>query len=259
MRADRQRRQLQPGRPPLGARLQCRHDRGLQRQPHHLAEERRRLVDGEAEVHRPDLHQLTAGAPAGERERRIGPGGHGQGHLRGQVLHQERHRVVHLGRVDDVVVVEGQDRGAGEDVEIVDQAAQHGLCRRGAAALHQRERLRPRSGLGRPDRGHEVRQEAPEVGVAGIERQPRDPALLRPGLRQPLHQGGGLAEPGRRRDEDQARPSSVGAEQLREARARHQPATRRGQVQLGAQHGHPRSVGPTARRPPRRRLSRPSR
>ena len=36
----RQRGQLQPGRPPLGARLERGHERGLQLQPHHLVEER---------------------------------------------------------------------------------------------------------------------------------------------------------------------------------------------------------------------------
>jgi hypothetical protein len=44
-------------------------------------------------------------------------------------------------RIDDVVVVESQHGRPGELVEIVDQADQHGLRRKGPVALEQRQRL----------------------------------------------------------------------------------------------------------------------
>ena len=137
----RQRGQLQPGRPPLGARLERGHERGVQLQPHHLVEEHLRLVGGEPEVRGPHLHELATRAQTGQRERRVGPGGHRQRDLRRQVVQQEGHRLVDGGPVDDVVVVERHHRGAGEHVEIVDQADQDGVGRRG--------RRRPRAGRAR--------------------------------------------------------------------------------------------------------------
>ena len=65
----RQAGQLQPGRPPLGARLERGHECGLQPEPHHLVEEHLRLVGGEPEVRGPHLRRArrahadaTAGA-----------------------------------------------------------------------------------------------------------------------------------------------------------------------------------------------------
>ena len=250
----RQRGQLQPGRPPLGARLERGHERGLQPQPHHLVEEHLRLVGGEPEVRGPHLHELATRTQTGQRQRRVGPRGHRQRDLRRQVVQEEGHRLVDGGPVDDVVVVERHHRRTGEDVEIVDQADQDGLGRRGGAGLQQGERVDPDLGFGGLDRRHEVGQEQSEVGVARVERQPRHPALRRLGRRQPLRQQRGLAEPGRCRDQDQPRPSPPSrAQPVGEAGALHQPATRRGQVQLGAQHRHPASVGAAARTPTRPR------
>ncbi len=61
MGAGRQRSQLQSGRPPLGARLERGHKRGLQPQPHHLVEEHLRFVGGEPEVRGAHLHELATG------------------------------------------------------------------------------------------------------------------------------------------------------------------------------------------------------
>ena len=242
----RQRGQLQPGRPPLGARLERGHERWLQLQPHHLVEERLRFVGGEPEVRGPHLHELATRTQTGQRQRRIGPSGHRQRDLRRQVVQQEGHRLMDGGRVDDVVVVERHHRGTGEDVEIVDQADQDGLGWRGSAGLQQGERVDTHLGFGDLNRGHEVGQKQSEVGVAWVERQPRHPALRPLGrLRQPLRQKRGLAEPSRCRDQHQPRPfASAHPQLIGDAGARHQPATRRGQVQLGAQHRHPVSVGP---------------
>ena len=150
------------------------------------------------------------------------------------------------GRVDDVVVIQRHHRRTGEEVEIVDQADQDILGRRGSAGLQQAESLNAHLRIGDLGRGHEVGQKGSELGVAGVERQPRHPALRRAGrLRQPLRQKRGLAEPGRRRDQHQSRPLASGHQQLiGDAGTRHQSATRRGQVKLRAQHGHRVSVDP---------------
>ena len=236
--------QLKPGRPPLDARLERRHECGLQLQPHHVVEERLRLVGGEPEVRRPHLHELATRPQAGQGERRVGPGGHRQRDLWGQVVQEEGHRLVDGGAVDDVVVVERHHRRAGKGVEIVDQADQDVVGRRRAAGLQQRERVHARLGFGGPDRGHEVSQEQPEVGIARVEGQPGHPVRRRLGRRQPLREQGGLPEARRCRDQDQPRPfASVRAQSVGEPGTLHQPATRRRQVQLGAQHRHAVRVG----------------
>ncbi len=235
----RQRGQLQPGRPPLGARLERGHECGIELQLHHLVEERLRFVGGEPEVGGPHLHELATRTQTGQRERRVRPSGHRQRDLRRQVVQEEGHRLVDGGPVDDVVVVERHHRGTGEHVEIVDQADQDGVGRRGGAGLQQGERVDPSFGFDGLDRRHEVGQEQPEVGVARVERQPGHPALRALGRRQPLRQQRGLAEPGRCCDQDQSRPfASVRAQSIGEAGPLHQPATRPGRAQLGAQHRH---------------------
>ena len=64
---------------------------------------------GEAQVGGPDLEELAPSPQPGERPRRIGSAGDDEVELRGQVLDQEQHRLVHVERLDDVVVVEHQD------------------------------------------------------------------------------------------------------------------------------------------------------
>ena len=236
----RQRRQLQPGRPPLGARLERGHECRIEPQLHHVVEKLLRFVGGEPEVGGPHLHELATRPQTGQRQRRVRPGRHRQRDLRRQVVQQEGHRLVDGGRVDQVVVVERHHRGPDEHVEIVDQADQDGVRRCGGAGLQQRERVGPGFGFDGLDRRHEVGQEQPEVRVAWVERQPRHPAL---GGRQPLRQQRGLAEPGRCRDQDQPRRfATVRAQSIGQACPLHQPATRPGRVQLGAQDRHRRGV-----------------
>jgi hypothetical protein len=77
----------------------------------------------------------------------------------------------------------------------------------------------------------------------------------RVGPRQPLRQKCGLAEPSRCRDQDQPRSfACTRAQLIGDAGALHQPTTRRGQVQLGAQNRHSVSVGPLFARQTSERL-----
>jgi hypothetical protein len=245
MRASRQRGQLQPGHPSLGACLERGHRRGVQLQSHHVVEEALRLVGREPEVRGPHLYQLATGAKPGQRERRVGPSGHGQRDLGRQVVHEEGHCLVDGSRVDDVVVVQRHHHRTGEDVEIVDEADQGRFHRQVSVGLQLGEGVDTSLGFGGLYSGDEVGEEAPGVGVSRVERQPRHSALRHRGRRQPLGQEGGLAEPRRCRDQDQARSSpAVHAQPFGEAEALHHSTTGHWPVQFGAQHGHPVSVGP---------------
>ena len=96
------------------------------------------------------------------------------------MIEEEAHRLVHRRVVDHVVVVERDHQRTGVDVEVVDQAGQHLLRREPAIGVHERQGLG--SGLRQRglDRGHEVGEELPQVGVRGVEGQPRHaPRLAR--------------------------------------------------------------------------------
>lgn len=201
----RQRGQLQPGRPALGARFERGHERGVELQLHHVVEERLRFAGGEPQVGGAHLHELATRAQARQRQRRVGPRRHRERDVRRQVVEEEGHRLVDRGGVDDVVVVERHDGRTGDDVEIVDQADQHGVSRSGGAGLEQGERVDPGFGFDGLDRRREVSQEHPEVGVARVEGQPGHLLPRALSRRQPLRQESRLAEPGRCRDQDQPR------------------------------------------------------
>jgi hypothetical protein len=96
-----------------------------------------------------------------------------------------------------------------QDVEIIDQADQDGVgWRVGAAGLQQGERVDTSPRFDGLNGGHKMRQEPSKVGVGLVESQPRHSVLRRLGRRKPLLQERGLAEPGRRCDEDQPWPSA---------------------------------------------------
>ena len=104
----RQRRQLEGGDPPLGAPLQRGHVRCGELQAHHPVEVRHGLLGREAQVGGAELDQLASGSQPGQRQRRVGSAGNDQVQPRRHMVEQERHPLLHLGRIDDVVVVEHQ-------------------------------------------------------------------------------------------------------------------------------------------------------
>ena len=135
---------------------------------------------GEAQVGGAHLEQLAAGPQPRQRKRRIGAGGDRDGDLRRQVVEQEgRPPRGPRRRVDDVVVVERQHGRPGQRVEVVDEAGQHVLRAGGPVALEQRRRVGAQARVGQPDGRDEVAEEPPQVGVAGVEREPGDPGGCR--------------------------------------------------------------------------------
>ena len=109
-------------------------------------------------------------------QRRVGAGGDHQVQLVGAVVEQEGHGLVHLGRRDDVVVVQDEDPlpprvvfpGSGEGVDQRGQGAAVGVSR---AASSRTVRLELESG--RLEGRHQVGQEPRQVVVAVVEGQPR--------------------------------------------------------------------------------------
>ena len=120
--AQRQPGQLQPGRPALGALDQRRHLRLGQAQPHARAQQGGRLLDAEAQVGRPHLDELAAGAQARQRQRRVLAAGDHQVQGRWQVVEQEGDRGVDGRGAHEVVVVQDQQTGGGQGGQVVDQA-----------------------------------------------------------------------------------------------------------------------------------------
>ncbi len=126
------------GRPP-GRRLRA--------EAHHVGEEGAGLVGSEPQVGGTQLDELAARPQPGQRQRRVRPCRDRQAGLRRQVVQEERHHLVHLGRLDDVVVVERQHGPAGLEVELVDHTGQHRLgCVPAQPPAQPPRRTHPRSG-----------------------------------------------------------------------------------------------------------------
>ena len=212
--AQRQRGQLQPGDPALGARRQRRGRPVGERRGQRGAQECRRLVGGEAQVGRADLGQLPPRAQTGQRERRIGPAGDDQVQSGRGVVEQERERGVDRRRRDRVVVVEDQGHVAvlgGDPVQHRDEDRLDRRRRRGAQQPHGR---RADPGAGTLERGGDVPPEARGVVVARVEGDPGDRAVSR----QTGPEQCRLAAPGGGGDEGQF-AAPPGGEPLQQARA----------------------------------------
>ena len=100
-------------------------------------------------------------AQPGQRQRRVGAAGDHQVQLRGQMVQQEGHPVLHVARVDDVVVVEHQHDVVRDGAEVVEQSGEDRFDRR-LGRLQERERAshRPRappSAARRPGRSRTTR------------------------------------------------------------------------------------------------------
>ena len=142
----RERRQLERGDPALGAPLQRGDVPRGEIQPHHLVEVGGGLVGREAQVGGADLDELAPRPQAGQRQRRVGAGGDHQVDLWGQVLQQERHPVLDVGRVDHVVVVEHQHDVARHRAELVEQRGEDRLDRRWLGPCRRDSALAPTPG-----------------------------------------------------------------------------------------------------------------
>ena len=229
---DRQRRQLESGDPAFGAPLQRGDVSRSEIQPHHLVEVGGGLVGREAQIGCADLVELASRPQAGERQRRIGAGDDGEVDLWGQVLHQERHPVIDVVRVDHVVVVEHKHDVVRHRGELVEHRREDGLDRRWLGPPEHGQRMGADPRRHRLQRGDQVGPEGGGFVVSQVEREPRHrPSIGRSGC-QPLRQERRLAEAGRGGDERQLRLGPT-AQALDEPWACDQTTSQLGDVELG--------------------------
>lgn len=174
-----------------------------------------------------------------------------------QALDEEGHGVVDRGRLDQVVVVEGEDERGRVALEVGDQARHDGLGGRAGGGLEEHLRSGPDPRRSPPDRGDEVGEEAGQVVVGGVEGEPGEGVPVRalpPGRveRQPLGEQRGLAEARRRGDEDEPGPVvrvRRTGEVVGQPGPRHEQPPRDRRPELGPEHGHGPSLGPSSHAP----------
>ena len=263
----RQGGELQRGDPSFGADLQCLHLGFGQREVHHAVQVRDGFVDREAEVCGADLEQFTACTEATERPRRVGPGCQHQMDVCRKVFEDERRGLVHLGRIDEVVVIEDDDQLALDASQVVQERCQHTVQRR-CAVRQQCDRILADVRRDDPHGGDDVGPEEARVGVTTVERDPRH-ASLASRRRQPLTEQRRLPESGRRRHERERR-EPMRVELVEETRPPHDAATAAWGVELRLEQrnaNHWRRVYPLpcarrtsarARGPQRRRVRCPA-
>lgn len=170
----RQAGQLQPGRPSLGARLQCGRLLAAEVHPHHLGEEGGCFRGGEPQVGRPDLDEFAAGAQPGERQRGVGAAGHRNGDSGRKVLDEEGDGPMHLRGIGEMEVVQGDDDRLGVLVEFVDQACDDVLGCRHSLGRAQGSGVPQRATSGVVQRRGQVGEEQAGVLVGRLDRQPGD-------------------------------------------------------------------------------------
>ena len=162
------------------------------------------LGRGEPKILGAHLEELTAGAQAGERQRRICSRRDGQSGSWRQALDNRPDESVNSSVVDQVVVIEHNHCAArrrlldalSDPIKDARQCQVGIECRggleRGCLCLRRPE----------PCRGSEIAGKSNDVVVACIERYPRASSSRRA---DPLGEQGALAEAGRRRNEDESR------------------------------------------------------
>ena len=202
----RQRGQVDPGRPALGARDEQVDVGGGEAEPEAAVEELVRLGPREAQVVRAQLEQLAVGAQRAQRQRRVGAGREHELERRGHVVDEPREALARGGAGEPVEVVEHEHELALLGQRVHEPRQHHLEQRRGGDQLG-RDRLRERRARAAERLDH-VRPQHDRVVVAPVERDPRHGPLARLFL-PPRGQQRRLAEPGRARDEAelQAAPS----------------------------------------------------
>ena len=169
--AQRERRQLEGGDPPLRASLECSEVGGREVEAVEVVEVAGHLLTREAQVGRADLDQLPASPQPRERQRRIGPGADDQPKLRRQVVDEERHPGRDLDAISEVVVVEDDRDLTRIHAELVHHAREHGLHRR-LPRLQKRERCGTSTRDGPVEANEDVRPERRGLAVTLIQGHP---------------------------------------------------------------------------------------
>jgi hypothetical protein len=228
----RERRQLEGGDPPFGARLQRGDIARAEIQPHRLVEICGGLVRREAQICRADLGEFAPRPQASQRQRWVGTAGDHHVELLGKVLQQERHPALDVRPVDHVVVVEHQHDVVRPRAELVEQRREDRLDRRWPGRLKKGKRGSSNLWRHRLQRSDHVGPEGRGLVVARVEGEPRSRWSTGRDGGQPLRHHRRLAEAGRRGDERHLRLGPT-AQALDQSRTYHQTASQLGDVKLG--------------------------
>jgi hypothetical protein len=124
-----------------------------------------------------------------------------------KVVEQERHRIVHLARLDEVIVVQDQHHVVVDGSEVVEEGGEHRLDGQGLRILQELECRGSHRRSKAPQPGDDVGPEVRRVVVTSVQGEPgrggRLPALRAAG--QPFGEKSGLAEACRGGDQDELR------------------------------------------------------
>ena len=183
----------------------------------------------EPQLSRAHLGQLTAGPQPRQPQRRIAAAGQYHAYPGRPVLDQERKRLVHLLRVDHVVVVE--DKQGLLPGQIVDQRRDQALERSRRWRAEQRSHPFAGPRTGPVQRGYRVAPEPGRVVVPRVQREPGDRVLAVPG---PVGEQDRLAVSSRGGGQDEP-PRQALIEPRRQPRPWHLAGARPRQVQLGGE------------------------
>ena len=167
-------RELQPGYPAFGACFQGLHYLRRQGESHHLLQERGGFLRCEAQIGSAQLLQLSAGAHACERQRRVCATGLEQVQVGRQMLQQVAYAVVDRLAGYGMVIVEDENERLRPGGYVVQQESEDDRKRRRLRGMQERQRpiacLRPNPA----QRGDGVDPEAYWIVVLLIQRQPGD-------------------------------------------------------------------------------------
>ncbi|MCQ3939406.1 MAG: hypothetical protein DPW18_20535 [Chloroflexi bacterium] len=108
--AHRNRRELQAHHPTFGARFQLFDFRRGEMQPHHAIEKFGGFGSGETQIGGAQFEQLIPRAQLRQREGRVLARRHNQMHLRRQMFDEKRERVVNVGRINEVIIVQNEGK-----------------------------------------------------------------------------------------------------------------------------------------------------
>ena len=191
-----------------------------------------RLLGPETEVSGAELEQLSTGTQAPQREGGVRPRRDHEAEGRRGMVEEERHRLVDLGVLERVVVVENQDERPFVCVELVNQRGQdvlnHGCARR----LEERQCLSSHLGPNGADGLDEMHPEPDGIVVPSVDGEPcKWLSLLLQSL--PRREQRRLSGSGRRREERQL--VAAGRKLLHESGASHELATHCWRLQLRPQ------------------------
>ena len=200
----RQRGQVDPGRPALGARDEQVDVGVVEAELEAAVEERPGLLGGEAQRVGPQLEQLPVRPQRAERQGRVGPGREHELERRRHVVDEPRDALPRRRAGEPVEVVEHQ-RQLGLLGELVDEPRQQHLDdrRRGGG---RGQRLVREARAGAAQRLDDVRPQHDRVVVALVERDPRHRPPLRL-LLAPGREQDRLAEARRAGDERELQPA----------------------------------------------------